>query len=321
METIRNYLENMFASLPNTESVRTAKDELLQMMEDKYNELISEGKTENEAVGTVISDFGNLDELAESLGLTKEVNEAAQITKEIPRRSVYIDEVKEYLHAKAQSGLKIGIGVFLCITCVCFPIIGDVTIMPEWLYICGMFLMIVLAVAIFIFNGTEMSKWKYLESQLCQIDMMTSQYVDEQRKNYSTTHALRLSIGVALCVICWLPCVVFDNIQVLENLGAVALFVIVGIGVLMIIQTSTINESFEKILSLNDTQMISGHYVDKKVEYINPGVSLMMEVFWPVTTCIYLAWSFLSFDWHITWIIWPIAAIIHAVFKSVLSVK
>lgn len=67
METIKNYLETMFASLPNTSSVRKAKSELLQMMEDKYNELIAEGHSENEAVGIVISNFGNLDELSDIL--------------------------------------------------------------------------------------------------------------------------------------------------------------------------------------------------------------------------------------------------------------
>ena len=36
METIRNYLESMFANLPGTPEVRRAKDELWQMMEDKY---------------------------------------------------------------------------------------------------------------------------------------------------------------------------------------------------------------------------------------------------------------------------------------------
>ncbi len=35
METIKNYLEAMFANMPNTEEVRKAKAELLQMMEDK----------------------------------------------------------------------------------------------------------------------------------------------------------------------------------------------------------------------------------------------------------------------------------------------
>ena len=39
METIRNYLETMFLKLPNTPEVYKAKNELWQMMEDKYTEL------------------------------------------------------------------------------------------------------------------------------------------------------------------------------------------------------------------------------------------------------------------------------------------
>ena len=73
METIKNYLDSMFANLPNTASVLRAKEELLQMMEDKYTELIKDGKSENEAVGNVIAEFGNLSELAEALGVEEEV--------------------------------------------------------------------------------------------------------------------------------------------------------------------------------------------------------------------------------------------------------
>jgi hypothetical protein len=62
MNTIRNYLDNMFLGLPDTEEVIRAKKELLTMMEDKYNELKDSGKAENEAIGIVISEFGNLDE-------------------------------------------------------------------------------------------------------------------------------------------------------------------------------------------------------------------------------------------------------------------
>ena len=69
METIRNYLNAMFAGLPDTLEVRRAYEELAAMMEDKYTELIGEGCSENEAVGTVISEFGNLDELAQDLGI------------------------------------------------------------------------------------------------------------------------------------------------------------------------------------------------------------------------------------------------------------
>ena len=69
METIRNYLNAMFGGLPDTPEVRKAYEELAAMMEDKYTELIGEGRSENEAVGTVISEFGNLEELAQTLGI------------------------------------------------------------------------------------------------------------------------------------------------------------------------------------------------------------------------------------------------------------
>ena len=74
METIRNYLNAMFAGLPDTPEVRRAYEELAAMMEDKYTELMEEGLTENEAVGTVISEFGNLEELAQTLGIEDYLN-------------------------------------------------------------------------------------------------------------------------------------------------------------------------------------------------------------------------------------------------------
>lgn len=72
MDTIMSYLETMFAKLPKTPEVEQIKQELSMNMEEKYHELINLGKTENEAIGTVISEFGNIDELMEELGYAVE---------------------------------------------------------------------------------------------------------------------------------------------------------------------------------------------------------------------------------------------------------
>jgi hypothetical protein len=73
MEAIKSYLNNMFKNMSSTQEVVRAKEELPQMMEDKYTELRQQGKTENEAVGAVISEFGNLEELAPQLGIASQV--------------------------------------------------------------------------------------------------------------------------------------------------------------------------------------------------------------------------------------------------------
>ena len=90
METIRNYLETMFARLPVTLEVQKAKNELWQIMEDKYSELLQEGKTENEAVGIVISEFGNLDELAKEL-MKEEKDHLAILSKIGEIRGLLLD--------------------------------------------------------------------------------------------------------------------------------------------------------------------------------------------------------------------------------------
>lgn len=312
METIRNYLETMFANMPNTPEVKRAKDELLQMMEDKYNELIAEGVNENAAVGTVISEFGNLDELAESLGLEKEVNEVNNRQENVNRRFVSMDEVKTYLSHKTRSAIFVSVGVMLCIISVIFPIIGGLSpVMSEGLSVGLMFLSIAIAVGLFIFNGVISGEWSYLRREPCQIDMATAEYVKDRLRNFRPISAIMLSVGVLLCAFCWVPVAAIQN-----EYMTVSLFLMVGFGVLLIIYSSMTSKGMERILGLNDSTTISGTYSDgANVEYTSKTAEVIMSVYWPTITCIYLCVSFLTFAWYITWIIWPIAAVLHKIFS------
>ena len=97
METIRNYLDSMFRGLPDTTETRRAKAELLAMMEDKYQELKAEGKTENEAIGTVIAEFGNMEELKDNLG-DAAVLQPETVSEE--RRTVSLGEAEDFLQIR-----------------------------------------------------------------------------------------------------------------------------------------------------------------------------------------------------------------------------
>lgn len=67
METIKIYLENIFLAIPKNKEALKIKKELFFMMEDKYNELKYDGKTENEAIGIVVSEFGSMDEILKNM--------------------------------------------------------------------------------------------------------------------------------------------------------------------------------------------------------------------------------------------------------------
>ncbi len=320
METIRNYLETMFARLPITFEVQKAKNELGQMMEDKYTELIKDGKTENEAVGIVISEFGNLDELAEELGISSFVIQGNQKAA-AGIRSVTLAEVKDYLHDRTRAAYTVALGVLLCIISCCGYLLDVSWNWRGAVYAtCFMFLMIAAAIGLFMFSGFVMGKWKFLKQKGCSVDFATAEYVHNRRESFRVTFAMMITIGVILCILSVLPVVIVTSLfSWRSGLGVVLMFVFIGIGVFLLVAAGNMNAGFSTILSLNKSDTMGGSFVpsQKQVRYNNNMISQLMSVYWPTVTCIYLCWSFLSFDWHITWIVWVIAAVVQQLIRAI----
>ena len=306
----------MFASMPNTPEVRKAKAELLQMMEDKYNELISEGTSENAAVGTVISEFGNLDELAESLGLTKEVEVARGMETEMPRRFISLDEVKSYISNRNIKALFRALGILLCIISVSFVIILGPKGTEIFSGIGLMIISIALGVGFLVYSGFADHEWKYIGYESCSIDMNTAAYVKEKKRSFEPIRALCVSLGVVLCVVCWTPNILIPFRY--QPLGAGIMFFVVGFGVFLIVYSNSIAKGFDRLLNVNEKSTISGQYANgssynRPVRYKSKTAQTIAELYWPTVTCIYLIISFLTFSWGSTWIIWVIAGVFHRV--------
>lgn len=73
MDKIRAYVDAMFSSLPNTQAAAEMKQNILENMQEHYEELIAQGMSENEALGTVIAQFGSMDEIKRALGVENSV--------------------------------------------------------------------------------------------------------------------------------------------------------------------------------------------------------------------------------------------------------
>jgi hypothetical protein len=185
-----------------------------------------------------------------------------------------------------------------------------------------MFIVIAVAVGFFVANGIRMGKWSYLEKEPCVIDFATSNMVNERKLQYRSIYAILLTIGIVLCVVSFVPTILVDaGIAVMKGLGVIALFVLVAVGVFLIVLGSCTQGSFQRLLSLNDAGTVAGNYgKEQKDKYRSRTVAGIMSVYWPTVTCIYLSWSFLTFAWGMTWIIWPLAAVasagINAIWKE-----
>lgn len=318
METIKNYLESMFRNLPNTSEVIKAKNELLQMMEDKYTELRREGKSENEAVAKVIAEFGNLDEVAASLGIKEVIGEK----KERERRNVTLEEVQDYIADKIGSILLTAIGVALFIFCPIPTIVLEDIAMNYWLGPVLLFVCIAVGVALCIMSGNRMEQWRFLKHEPCSISPSTTDFVVGEKRKFQSAYTALFCSGIALCVCCAIPAIIIGDSRsvISEEWGGVFVLAFVGVGVAMIIYSSSRYKLYQNLLALNSQETIGGAYVqskDKEPVYTNKTVRVIMSVYWPTVTCIYLCISFLTFQWWITWIIWPIAGVVRRLIDSI----
>ena len=317
METIKNYLESMFRNLPNTEEVLRAKSELLQMMEDKYTELIREGKSENEAVAKVIAEFGNLDEVSASLGIKEVIGEK----KNRDRRNVSQEEVKNYLEDSISAILLRAAAVFFFIMCPTPTLFfNEVVNAASWVGPVLLFVFIAIGIGLIIVSGSRTEQWHFINKIPCSISPSTTDYVVEKKRSFQPTYTAFFCTGLALCVCCPIPAIVIGSTSGIADIwGAILLFVFVGLGVAFMIYSNRRYKLYKNLLVLNSDETIGGTYTsttEKTPEYTNETVRVIMSIYWPTITCIYLCVSFLTYRWGITWIIWPIAGVVRRLLEN-----
>lgn len=234
MDTILTYFNNMFLALPVTEAVEKAKEELLAMAQDRYLDLKEAGKTENEAVGTVIEEFGNIEELAAELGLSME--------SETGEKHSYLskEKVGQYLHDNESSDRFLGLGVFLLfISPVLLIFLGLLNsglrpIVSPVVFGClgAPFLLIMLAIGfcLIIYSAFNRKPWKAMMRENYQMDYSTVSYVEERRTDQQRYFILHIMIAVALLVVGVIPVIVmgvqFDSAPLAVRGIAVDLFMV-----------------------------------------------------------------------------------------------
>lgn len=322
MEIIKNYLENMFVGLPGTEEVRKAKAELAVMMEDKYNELKASGKADHEAIGIVISEFGNLEELLTELGL--DGPKAGGTKPEMVK--VTLEQAKEYIEYCRSASIRFALGVFLCI---CSPILlilitgmqeqGLLSIAEEQAAFAGLgllFVLVAFGVALMILTGMKGAPYEHLKKETFLLEKRAEAFVLEEENKARPGEAVRITIGVVLCILSVLPLFAVsafapEAYQEMAQIGAVGvLLALVAMGVFLFIFTG-IRSDARNVL-LQKEEYAPDRKKDKRIQVI-------AAIYWPCVTLIYLAWSFLTFNWGFTWIIWPIAGVLFGVIAAVLS--
>jgi len=320
MDAIKSYLENMFLHLPKSPEVMRAKDELSQMMEDKYNQLRSEGRTDNEAVGQVIAEFGNLDELAENLGISNEVSALGTEPEQI---NMTDEDVERYFKVTRESGRQVASGVALILFGVIMLIllqsIADVGLIAEKVAqafgVGGLLLFVAIAVYMFIMAGVKTDKYEIMETKLVNIDPYLRNRIKLQKDEYIPVFGRTIAAGVFLILLGVIVLVTMTILEIggdlLPQLLVAGLLAMVAIATALFITGGVKMGAYDKLLNEGD------YSKQKKAEadYMQP----IAGVYWLLVLGGYLAWSFLGNAWGISWVVWPIAGVLFGAISSIVS--
>lgn len=253
-------------------------------------------------------------------------NESASLKTEekLNVRRVSMEEANKFLAAKTQTAKTIACGTFLCIISpICLMILSVMSekaiynISENVAAGIGMITLLIFianAVTLFILSSSKTSAFEFLENEIFETSYGVTGMVKERKEDYRESYTKNIAIGVCFCVLSLVPLfaaiIISEDDLFMVSMVAVML-ALIGIGVNFIVKTCIIWESFDKLLQ-------EGEYSKrKKKEKI--ASSKVNTIYWSVVTAGYLAYSFISYKWHFSWIIWPVAAVLYPAVTSIFA--
>lgn len=235
---------------------------------------------------------------------------------------VTIEETREFLRVKEETASKIALGTSLCIISPILLILmtgaaeyGLVKADEDRLAMLGVAILIVIiavAVSMFIPAGIKSSKYEYIEKEFICLEPEAEFLVKSLKEQYQPEFGRKITLGVCLSVIAVIPLFAGgflldpdDGFHFVASCGI--LLAVISVAVNIFVKAGIKHDSYNKLLE-------EGEYTradkDKRLEAI-------ATVYWLAVTAIYLGYSFITFEWHRSWIIWPVAGVLFAMIKAI----
>lgn len=239
-----------------------------------------------------------------------------------PLKRVSMEEASEYISIRKAVLPKVALGVFLCITCPVVLILlaglqstGIINTTENIAVAIGLlvlFAQIGIAVWLFISQGGKLSKFEFLEQEAFDTEYGVDGMARERLASSEPYSTRALTIGVMLCVLGCVPLVITSVLQ-LPSIVIVSmvclLLLAVGCAVYMFIAICGVNSSY-KVLLQTDDYSSENKKKNKKLEPLS-------RIYWLLITVIYLAVSFITNRWDITWIIWAVSGVLFALIRVI----
>ena len=318
MDAINVYLDNMFLNLPQTERVLQAKQELGSAMEDRYLALRREGRTENEAVGQVIAELGDVS------GLESEHGPGEADASQVTSRYLSRDQALRFLTRKKHYSRRIALGTAVLILAA-LPLIilsylaeaGSISENEAMIGGIGLlFILLAFGVGLLIVTGIKSEREDELEHEHVVLERGTREHIlllkDESTGRFAGMIAGGVVLILAAAGFTAIAGLIEGRDNVLMFSAVIVLAVSIAAAVALFILAGSERRSYDILLNRGEFTL-SKRRSSSKLERL-------AGVYWIAVTALYLGWSFISGRWGITWIVWPAAAVLYALVAQVVQI-
>ena len=271
-----------------------------------------------------VPDLGKVLQLSQLFGVTTdyllkdeiEIEEFTGDDGEVSVKRVSLQEAGEFMQWRQEAAKRIALATFLCIISPIpllllaaaseVPSFGMSDNLAAGVGVITLLLMVALAVVSFVQCGFRNSPYEFLEKEAFETEYGVVGMVKEAQQTYRPTYAKYNTIATFICVLSPVPLLIgaFTENGLLTVIMLCFIILLVGVGVMLFITAGVRWASIQKLLKEGDYSE-DGKKRSKRNEVVS-------SVYWLSATAVYLGWSFLTNDWHMTWLVWPIAGVLFA---------
>lgn len=247
-------------------------------------------------------------------------------SEEIPTHHVSMQEARDYLEWAKHKAPWIALGTFLCILSPVWllllggmaeykvlPITEDMTGGMGVAILLGI---VAVAVAIFIIKGAHQERFCSFETQHIVAEEKVRKMVLEEKQEFAPLSRKCTVTGVILSIVSVVPMMLmaaFSMPDIYYIYSLAVLLIFVAIATFFFVWSGTITGSYQILLEEEDYSVKNKQSSGRRKQ--------VSKIYWRSVTAIYLAVSFLTNRWDVTWIIWVCAGVLCGAVSAIMSLS
>lgn len=335
MKVIDSYLATMFANYPKTPPFIQARQDLHRMMEEQVDDLMSEGLTETQALGKVISEFGSLEEVAEDVHLDEEIaaHSAHQANPHSLKPELSLERVKTYSNIVHNQAPRRATGTSLYILapaalmfCMAIGRLGtskanttnvgsaaeaSSSFEPIMLVVGLALLLVLVALGVIVRRSAEapLRKFVDIETEDYSLAPPTISWLKQQTAQQKVQDNFLRSIAIGLFIVSAAAVIIpgaLDASEPFVLLGVGVFLVLVAAGVWLLIFKGSATKAEEDLLLNVDEE--EDDFFDVS-DSSSPVIRVLGAVYWPLLLVVFFIWGFVFDGWDRNWVLFPIGGV------------